>query len=245
MKKQFCLTIAVLLTAVTLIFYVNASLARPRVPQAERHNIRLKFTPMPVSELETVVFESDWELLDTRVVNNVAGVDQVLVSFCRLDEGRVALILQDRFGFYDLKMELEEGEPDRVAVTAMDLNGNGANELLLTADSGATIKEARVYTYDGDSWLCLLATENLIIADISNDGRDELITTSMGSLPGYVWIYRWTGSNFEKSDVNEGTENIYAALVTVDGRTLIETGKANEPQYYLYTEGILVEVDPN
>lgn len=210
--------------------------------EEENNVIELKFMSMPVEELSPVAYNANWELKGSKSVFNVAGVEQVLVNLYKKDENEINAILQDKHGFYDLGLSLE-GEPERLTSQAKDMNRDGALELVLLADRGTTYKEVRIYTYDGEKWKCILATENLIDADLNNDGLTELITTSMGSLPGYVWIYRWAEQQFEKSDVVQDLGVVYAVLTSIDGKTVIEAGNENNPKYYTYVDGKLLRIN--
>jgi hypothetical protein len=203
--------------------------------------IDLKFKPMPVEELKFLMHDEKWRLIENRIVLNVSGVTHVLINLYQKNESEIHIVLQDKHGFYDLDFVLE-GEPERLTAQAKDMNGDGVGELVLMTDRGVTYKEVKVYAYDGEKWKCILATENLIEIDLDSDGKMELVTTSMGSLPGYVWIYRWAEQRFEESDIAADLNALYAVLTTLDGKTVIEAGKANDPKYYAYSKGKLLRI---
>ena len=46
----------------------------------------------------------------------------------------------------------------------------------------------------------------------------------------------------EKADVAESTGNLYAGVDTLDGTAWIEAGRPNEPHYYRYQGGELLEL---
>jgi hypothetical protein len=204
--------------------------------------VQLNFSEVPQIIAEPVPYDDSWELREDQVVNSVGNIGQVTVKIFRGEETQVFIILEDEHGFYDPSLYLEGG-PDQIETFAQDMNNDGQKELLITVEMGNTYKIFYVYSFDGENWVRLLATENLMSVDLNNDAKDELITTSIGSFPGYVYIFRWNGTSFEKADVTENTENIYASIVSHKGRNYIETGKADEPGYYEYSYESLTEVD--
>ncbi len=203
--------------------------------------IKLNFVPMPEKKLINVLFDDNKVLVDNITVFNIAGVEKVLVNLYRKDTNEFEVILQDKFGFYDMEMVFE-GEPERLTVLADDVNNDGASELILIADKGITYKDTKVYTYDGENWKCILATVNLIKLDLDNDNNMDLITTSMGSLPQYICIYKWENDKFFKSDIVEDVGAQYATLNSFESKTVIELGIDTSPVYYTYSKGNLYKI---
>ncbi|MDW7673517.1 MAG: hypothetical protein SCK28_03155 [Bacillota bacterium] len=209
-------------------------------------SIELSFTPLPITKLDPITIESEWELIESKTVHNISGVEQILVSIFKVNEWENILILQDKHGFYDLAMSFEGGL-ERVTVKAVDMTDNGAEELFISTVQGATVTDSKIFSYDGEAWLCLLASENLINVDLDGDGKTELAATSMGSVPGFVSIYRYNDTTFESSDLVAATDSVHVAIITDNNRKLIETFDGEATYYYqveFLAEGIfLVPID--
>lgn len=138
-----------------------------------------------------------------------------------------------------------------VNVVAMDKNGDGRNELVITGGMGAAYGEVKIIGYDAGEkrWVQLLVTgtSNGKGIDLDGDGQKELVVVSGGSLPGCVWIYRWNRDHFEMADVAKATGNTYAEIHVEGGRAWVEAGEwldgqEAEPHYYQYREGKLLEI---
>ncbi|MDP4179953.1 MAG: hypothetical protein Q8942_02550, partial [Bacillota bacterium] len=80
------------------------------------------------------------------------------------------------------------------------------------------------------------------IMDLDNDGNIELVTTSVGIIPSFVWIYRWNSDHYEKMDVAKVTQNDYATILNRgNSKIWLEAGKTNVKHFYLYKDGTLEE----
>lgn len=202
--------------------------------------IELSFVPVHQYRIPSIAFDPGWELRESHVLPSVSGLEEAAVHVYRGEENQVFLILQEGENYYDTSLYLEGG-PDQVSAGARDINNDGLQELIILVDMGTTYKMSYIYAFDGETWVCLLAAENLVYADLDNDGNDELITVSFGTSKK-IWIYRVGEDGFAKADVTENTENTYADLLSHQGRYYIETGRENQPGYYVYQNGILTEV---
>lgn len=202
----------------------------------------LSFTPQKITTLPYIEFNEKWKSIGSRNVNNISGIDVILLNYYKAND-EVKLILQDRHGFVDLDMPIENIE--EVQLLAEDVNNDGGNELIVKVNMGATYQAVRVYDYYGENWRCILDTHNLTSMDMDNDGQKELATTSMGSLPPYLYLYKWDGSNFLASDVAKDIGGIYAVIEKQEGKNLIQAGDAENHKLYRYIDGRLYEVKDN
>jgi hypothetical protein len=236
--KKMTLSLLILIAFISIAAYTLYPLSRDTGKNAEP--IQLKFVVMPQERLTQLPFESDWMLLDNRPVANISGFAEILVNMYVSTENTATLILQDRNGFYDMQMTLE-GDPDNVTVAAEDLTGNGANEMVVYINKGTTYQEVKIFAYNGEEWVALLATDNLIQIDLDSDGTNELVSTSMGSLPGYVKIYRWQNDSFEQADVADNTDSEFAIILQENDELVIEAGKPYNIRRFTYKNGSLNE----
>lgn len=211
----------------------------------DKVQIVLDFTPQPISELERLDIDGKWNHIISHVVDFSLKPEGISIHIYEIDKGECRIILDDYNGFYNMDITIREEDIDRLLILSEDLNSNGNQELVVIIDRGTTYKEVNVFTYNDSKWQCILTAENLIATDLSNDGKPELITTSMGSLPPYVLIYRWSGDFYEKADINEETGFLYSTLININEETYIEAGNPEEPHFFKYKEGKLIEYNIN
>ena len=79
---------------------------------------------------------------------------------------------------------------------------------------------------------------------MDGDGKQELVSSSFGSLPPFVQILRWNGKCFEIADVTEFTKMDYATLNYEYDNWIITSGKISESYdyYYIYKDGKLHQI---
>ncbi len=207
----------------------------------EKKDILLEFSPEPTKELEAVDIQGNWNHIVSQVIDFSLKTEGISIQIYELNKGENLVVLDDYNGVYNMDIELGEEEIDRLIIMTEDMNSNGNEELVVVIDRGATFKEVNIYTYRDSKWHCILTAENLISTDLSDDGKCELITTSMGSLPPYIVIYRWNGDTFEKTDINEETGFLYSTLVNINDEAYIEAGNPEEPYFFKYKDGKLIQ----
>lgn len=124
---------------------------------------------------------------------------------------------------------------DSVNVNLIDRTFDQIKEIEIIGKMGAIYIEMKLISYNETSknWGNLLTMGSPQIVDLDEDGLEELIAVSTGSIPSFVDIYRWNGNCFEKSSVTDETNNVYAILNIIDNEWVIETGS--------YVEGETLE----
>lgn len=226
-------------------------------PFADRPAIELKFAPEPVEELASGKPEAGWKEAESINLTGRIAEGQVDVRLYvengkqeNFLQGEVRAFLETEGGIFDLGVVSNYGLHS-ADIRARDVNSDGQNELVITGGMGAAYVERKIIGYDSidKRWVKLLTMGSPDDSDIDSDGQDDVVAVSAGSLPGYVWIYRWNKDHFEKADVAASTGNTYAYVNRLDSITWIEAGKwvadkPSEPHYYQYRDGKLIEI-PN
>ena len=211
--------------------------------KTDKEIVDLNFRPQPITKLSYMSYSENWKSIGSKAIKNISGLSEVLINFYNINEYETRLVLQDKNGFVDLGMSFE-GDIDGVTLLSTDVNNTGGQELVIMINKGATYMEVNVYDYDGTGWRCILESENIIIVDIDNDGLPNLVTTSMGSLPPYVFLYRWDGYQFLKCDIAADVGSLYVALsLTEEGKNIIHAGDQNSFKLYEYYDGRLYELE--
>lgn len=235
MKKLIYLAIAI---AVILGFFFieTTDKGEPIQEQPMQSAIDLSFIPQPITEIQNIAFDNTWNLRKTVQLSNVSGVKKVLVLFYETNDGEIKLILQDKDKFYDLGIE---AKPEDAEAIVKDINNDGINELIISANLGATVKAVKIISFSNEKWVYLLNGENLIVIDLDAVGTSEIVETSMGSLPGYANIYRWNGSQYEKSDLLKDSGSANAAFMLKENKPVFELTNDNKAEIYRYQNGKL------
>lgn len=229
----------------------------PLNPFADRPAIELKFTPEPVEELTSGKPEAGWKEAESVNLTGRIAEGQVDVRLYvengkqeNFLQGEVWAFLETEGGIFDLGVVSSYGLHS-ADIRARDVNSDGQNELVITGGMGAAYVERKIigYEFTDKRWVKLLTMGSPDDSDIDGDDQDDVLAVSGGSLPGYVWIFRWNKDHFEKADVAASTGNIYAYVNSLDSTTWIEAGKwvadkPSEPHYYQYRDGKLIEI-PN
>lgn len=132
---------------------------------------------------------------------------------------------------------------DDIEVRTGDRTGDGMRELHITGGLGAAYRELKLVGYDAeaDLWQKELVMGTPQIVDLDEDGVEELIAVSAGSIPSYLTVYRWNGTIFEQANVGEqlGSEQAFLEYRRVGDQYhwVIKTDQGE----YRYDNGMLVE----
>ena len=156
------------------------------------------------------------------------------------NQDQVRGILVSEKAKYDLGDVGSYGLAD-VEVAFWDVTNDSEQELIITGGLGAAYRERKIISYDAneDAWVTLLTMGSPWDGDLDGDGHRDLVAVSN---PGYVWVYRWNGHNFEMADLVAATGNYYAHIVERDNEVWIESGKPHEqPKGYLLRADKLVK----
>lgn len=132
---------------------------------------------------------------------------------------------------------------EQLEVLQEDMNNDGKNELVIRGNTGAAAFETQIIAYNSDkkTWQLLLKTNYAYEVDLDGDGTKEILSESRGSLPPFVLLFRWNGTQYEGMDIAAVTHNEYAFVKSSGTGHWLEAGKTGEPHYYLYKEGNLIE----
>lgn len=202
------------------------------------------FVKEEIKRLEKGSPKSDWKeisklrfddvngrSIDVRLYGKASGEAKEVFAFID-DNGRLLEI--GNVGSYGV---------EQVQVIQEDVTNDGKKELLITGAQGAAASSTKVVGFDRNqnAWELLADTSYGYAADLDEDGKIEIVAVSQGSLPSFVWIYRWNGTSFERMDVAETTQNKYARVKIGQSEFWLEAGKSNEPHYYLYQDSRLME----
>ncbi len=211
------------------------------------------FKAVPVVELKKGMPAEGWVLSQDVVVKGVGDRAGVTVKLyvkpdtdpgsSKTATGEVMAFLEDRKDMYEIGNISQYGIIN-TEVKSQDVNNDLTGEIVLKGQMGASSVMFKVIGLDSASgkWLQLLDTDHTEVMDLDLDGSNELVTTSVGSLPPYVWIYRWNRDHFEKLDVAEATGNEYANILNRgSGIIWIESGVKDSKHFYVYKDGELVE----
>ncbi len=210
------------------------------------------FKAEPVSELKKGTPSADgWVASEERVLKGVGDNRETTIKLYVKPEhpnssssrttGEVMAYVEDNGDLYEIGLVSNYGTID-MEFKAQDLNNDGKNEISIKGQMGASSIAFKVIGWEQGKWVKLLDTDYTEVMDLDSDGDVELVCTSVGSTPPYVWIYRWNGGHFEKMDVAEATGNEYASLLN-RGTTevMLESGSSNEKHCYRYKDGELIE----
>ncbi len=178
----------------------------PLVTETSGKTVMLEFTPEPVEVLERGQPEQGWEKVKSIEVKDVAGRGKVMIHLYmkpgERPDSEVRALLEDGNILYNLGTAGSYGLND-LSVEAKDMNNDKIKELVVAGSMGAAYGEMKIIGYDPaqKGWVKLLAMGTPNNVDLDGDGKEDLVAVSGGSLPGYVWIYRWSKDHLELAGV--------------------------------------------
>ena len=222
---------------------------------AAKKTIDLTFTPEPRETLKEGVPKEGWTKAKSIYFGNLENqiestlhlyIDNEGNADLRPGEGIIYGFIEHGGRFFEIGIVSYYGI-DNVDVNLADRNYDGIKEIEIVGDMGATYIEMKIIAYNESNhqWENLLTMGSPEIIDLDNDGQDELIAVSVGSLPTFVDIYKWNNDNFERADIPEATESGFARLYMSKGEWIIETGiivddKTPKTTLYKYKDGKLL-----
>lgn len=215
--------------------------------------IDLTFTPVPKTTLKEQLPKKGWIKGKSIYFGNLPEQIESTVHFyidnnnnpdLKPGNGTIYGFLEHENKFYELGVVSNYGI-DYVEVNLTDRTFDGMKEIHIIGDMGATSRELKIISYNETNqvWENLLTMGNSQFVDLDNDNKEELLAVSMGSLPPFVNIYKWNNDQFEKTDIAEATESLYARIETINNEWIIETGLQGSEKItlYKYEKGKLIE----
>ncbi|UFJ39743.1 hypothetical protein LOK74_17030 [Brevibacillus humidisoli] len=221
----------------------------PAPDQNEPNRVPLSFVPVPPEDIS--VTDAPVELVKVKSfgLQRISGKKNVFVHLYvdpqfqnKPEQGEVIAYLQDGADLYNLGIVTDYGIA-QASVQAADLNGDGRSEIELSGHLGSHYEEIRVFGFDSEQgkWLRYLQTGSPLKKDLDGDGRAELLAVSQGTIPSYLWIFRWENGQFSQADVATAVDGEYARLIDGEPQPLIDTGSADDSRLFRYQQGDLVE----
>lgn len=219
--------------------------ARANEPQP----IPLPFEPVAVERLTTTDEPVELVKVKSFGLQRISGVKDVLVHLYvdpqfreRPEQGEVIAYLQDGADLYNLGLVSDYGVAP-VSVQAVDWSGDGRAEMELFGPLGSHYEQIQVLGFDAEQkeWLRYLTTGSPLKTDLDGDGREELLAVSKGTVPSYLWIYRWQNGQFAMADPGKVLASESVRLVEDASGPLIEAAGKDNTRLYRYQQGELLE----
>lgn len=222
----------------------------PPVTEPEENGgetIPLQFSPVPVEALEPTDPPVELVKVKSFGFSSISGSKQVMIHLYvdpqfkqNTTAGEVIVYLEEGGNLYNLGMASDNGV-DSVNVVARDSNGDGKTEIEVSGLLGSHYVELKVIGFQRDQWVTLLTTGTAERLDLEQNGKPILVSVSAGTVPGYVWIYRWASDHFEVADVAESTGNTYAHVEEDENQIYIVAGTEDDRNTYTYSAGNLIK----
>jgi hypothetical protein len=205
------------------------------------------FTAEPVVELKQAEPKKGLKQLKRIGLEDMGGQGVTLSLYGEAEQaGEVFAFLEGQGKKWALGQVSSYGL-EQLEVLQQDMNNDGAKELVVRGSQGAPAVETTIVGYDSTRkvWQQLLKTNYAYGVDLDEDGKMEILSESRGSLPSFVLLFRWTGTQYEGMDIAAVTHNEYALARAGGSEYWLEAGKADVARYYLYKDGNLMEYPDN
>ncbi|WP_429086236.1 hypothetical protein [Brassicibacter mesophilus] len=217
--------------------------------------IDLVFTPVSAEKIKEGYPKKDWTEEKRIHFEKLSGQIEATIHLyvdTNTDMGEqngrtIYAFLEHEGSLYEIGNVSNYGIED-VHVELVDRTFDGIKEIEIVGGMGSTYLEMKIIGYNENSkqWASLLVMGSPQIVDLDEDGQEEIVGISTGSLPGFVEVYRWDQDHFEKADIADTTDNTYANLYQQEGKWIIESGKwengkIEDRKFYRYTSGRLIE----
>ncbi|WP_126428504.1 FG-GAP repeat domain-containing protein [Brevibacillus marinus] len=222
----------------------------PAKPVSEQPEpIDLPFEPVAVESLTATDAPSELVKVKSFGLQRISGAKDVFVHLYvdplfqhKPEQGEVIAYLQDGAAQYNLGLVSDYGVA-QTSVQAVDLTGDGRAEIELFGPLGSHYEELQVLGFDEGrkEWLRYLKTGSPLKKDLDGDGRAELLAVSKGTVPSYLWIYRWQNGQFAMADPGKVLASESVRLVEDESGPLIEAASKNSARLYRYQQGRLLE----
>lgn len=218
-------------------------------PAHEPEPIPLPFKRVAVERLTATDAPSELIKVKSFGLKRISGVKDVSVHLYvdpqfreQPEQGEVIAYLQDGAGLYNLGLVSDYGVA-QTNVQAVDLTGDGRAEIELFGPLGSHYERLQVLGFDEgrEEWLRYLETGSPLKKDLDGDGRAELLAVSKGTVPSYLWIYRWQNGQFAMADLGKALASESVRLVEDTSGPLIEAASKDSTRLYRYRQGHLLE----
>jgi hypothetical protein len=197
---------------------------------------------------ENMMFEKSISLEDLydndKVVINLYS-DKILEE--SVDSNLIYAFLEFKGKMYDIGYVSNYGLED-LTIEAVDRTDDSINDIEIVGDMGATYIEMKIIKYNNETkkFVNVLTMGTPKTVDLDQDGSDELMGVSVGSLPGYVDVYRWNENHFEKVEISEATNSTYVNLEYINDIWYFVTSTTEainnfEFRYFIYNNEKLLE----